>query len=345
MPSLNSFLSGYNQGTSTRQLPNGGGSYQAPTVTLGGFTPVSWTGEVGKVDAVTGKMNTAPVFTGGAQSAPAAPAAPAPRSKYMNPETGKYFTPQEYANYVALKIPASKATGDIGQTAGDALTNTGESATALTARATNLNNARNDIATGTTDPYKAGNKSGIAYSPQELAAIEKAYAGVYDPALNDVFARLKDKQEADKKLADREDKIFSTNEQIRAWRATTGSKGAGDDSLFTDANIKTGAARANLTIDEFKQLDSDIKNYFVSRPKVYDPVSGESSYVDENMVELMTDITDGRMTAEEGAQEIMDGDLPEAVKLYLIGRLPLTPEKKDSWFSKIMQGVGDFFSG
>jgi hypothetical protein len=263
----------------------------------------------------------------------------------MNPETGKYFTPQEYANYVALKIPASKAKGDIPQYAGDAMTKPDESTAALTARATNLNNTRNDIATGTTDPYKAGAKSGIAYSPQELAAIEKAYAGIYDPALNDVFARLKEKKDAEQKLADREDRIFQTNEQIRAWRATTGSKSGSDDSLFTDANIKTGAARANLTIDEFKQLDNDIKNYFVSRPQVYDPVSGKSSYVSDNMEELMTEITDGLLTAEEGAQEITDGDLPEAVKLYLIGKLPMTPEEKDGWFMKIMKGIGSFFSG
>jgi len=338
----------------TFNLPNQGGTFQSPAPIVQGrenpMPQATW-------------ENGAPVYqnplqTGGAVapakpifSAPpaAAPVAPAPtatptRSKYMNPETGKYFTPQEYANYVALKIPASKAKGDIPQYAGDAMTNPDESAAGLSARATNLNNTRNDIATGTTDPYKAGAKSGVAYSPQELAAIEKAYAGVYDPALNDVFARLKTKEEEKKRLQDREDRIFQTNEQIRAWKATTGSDSGSDSSFFTNANLKTGAARANLTIDEFKQLDSDIKNYFVSRPKVYDPVSGESSYVDDNMTELKTDIEDGLMTADEGAQEIMDGDLPEAVKLYLIGQLPLTPEEKDGWFMKIMKGIGSFFN-
>lgn len=308
---------------------NGAPVYQNPLQTSGAVTPVK------------------PIFTPAPAPAPVTttPAPTATRSKYINPATGKYFTPQEYANYVALKIPASKANGDIPQYAGDAMTNPDESATALTARATNLNNTRNDIATGTTDPYKAGNKSGIAYSPQELAAIEKAYSGIYDPALNDVFARLKEREKEEQRKQDREDKIFSTNEQIRAWRATTGSKSGTDDSFFTDANIRTGAARANLTIDEFKQLDSDIKNYFVSRPQVYDPVSGKSSYVDDNMKELMNDISEGRMTSEEGAQEIMDGDLPEAVKLYLIGKLPMTKEQQDGWFMKIMKGIGSFFSG
>lgn len=109
------------------------------------------------------------------------------------------------------------------------MTKPDESASSLRNRARDLTNTRNDIATGTTDPYKVGAESGVAYSPRELAAIEKAYAGVYDPALNDVFERLKTKEDEQKRLQDREekeldrlwdreDRIFATNESIRAWR-------------------------------------------------------------------------------------------------------------------------------
>ncbi len=108
--------------------------------------------------------------------------------------------------------------------AGDAMTNPNQSANELKGRARDMNNARNDIATGTKDPYGVGNKSGIAYSPTELKAIENAYAGVYDPALNDVFSRLQDKQAEDAKIASREDRVFATNEAIRQWQATTGTK-------------------------------------------------------------------------------------------------------------------------
>lgn len=254
---------------------------------------------------------------------------PPEQQPYINPETKTWYTPKEYTNKLAYGM--------------DRMTNPNRTSNELTSIARNINNERNDVAVGATDPFNI-TKSGINYSPTELNAIRKAYAGIYDPALNDVFSRLKDKEDDKKRLQEREDKIFATNESIRAWRATTGSKSSSDDSLFTDANIKTGAARANLTIDEFKQLDNDIKNYFVSRPQVYDPVSGKSSYVADNMEELMTEITDGVLTAEEGAQEITDGDLPEAVKLYLIGRLPMTPEEKDGWFMKIMKGIGSFFS-
>lgn len=116
--------------------------------------------------------------------------------KYKDPKTGEIMTPEQYAIYLGNKVP--KGNGEITNYAGDALTNPDKTAEELTSTATDLNNSRNDIATGTTDPYKVGNQSGVAYSPTELKAIESAYAGVYDPALKDVFARLDEKQAADK---------------------------------------------------------------------------------------------------------------------------------------------------
>lgn len=135
--------------------------------------------------------------------------------KYRDPKTGEIMTPEEYAIYLGNKIP--KGNGEIANYAGDALTNPNQSAAELTERATNLNISRNDIATGTTDPYGVGNTSGIAYSPAELKAIESAYAGVYDPALNDVFARLKEKQAADaEEIAAKQEEAKVVREQQNA---------------------------------------------------------------------------------------------------------------------------------
>lgn len=33
------------------------------------------------------------------------------KSKYINPKTGGYFTPEEYANYVAMNLPVGKVLG------------------------------------------------------------------------------------------------------------------------------------------------------------------------------------------------------------------------------------------
>ena len=156
-------------------MPYGGGSYNAEGG--GGITP-------------------APIFTGATTEAPKA------NSKYTNPNTGLEMSPTEYANYMVSKLP--KGSGDIGNYAGDAATNPNQTANELRGRATDLNNARNDIAVGATDPYKVGNQSGIAYSPAELKAIENAYAGIYDPALKEVFSRLEDKKAADAEILARE---------------------------------------------------------------------------------------------------------------------------------------------
>ncbi len=116
-------------------------------------------------------------------------------SKYTDPVTGKVLSPAEYANMLAQRATA----GAIPAYAGDSATQGPQTTEQLTQTARDLNNNRNDIATGETDPYKSASKSGIAYNPTEMAAIEKAYAGIYDPALKDVFAKLesKQKEEAD----------------------------------------------------------------------------------------------------------------------------------------------------
>lgn len=328
------------------QLPNSGGNFMSPVPKpQGGLQSSAISGNLMTPVTPHNFPSSTPIFTGEQSQAPA-PVSQETKpdyNKYMNPQTGQYYTPEEYANNMASKIPVSKG-ADVPRYAGDAMMNPDESSEGLMGRARGLNNARNDIAVGATDPYSAATKSGIDYSPQELAAIEKAYAGVYDPAINDVFDRLKTREKEEQRKQDREDKIFSTNESIRAWRATTGSKSGTDDNFFTNANLKTGASRAGLEIDEFRQLDSDIKNYFVNPPKVYDSETGKSHFVRDNMDEMIEQIKNGELTAQEGAQEIIDGDLPEAVKLYLIGQLPLSVEEKDNWFMKIMKGIGKFFT-
>jgi len=319
--------------TQTRELPNGGGSYSIPSTTPGSqlFSPPS----------MATQTSTPPTLFGQQEQT-----APPKKSKYMNPATGKYYTPEEYANSVALKIPASKGTGDVTQYAGDALANPDESTEALNTRATNMNNTRNDIATGTTDPYKVGKDSGIAYSPQELAAIEKAYAGIYDPALNDVFSRLKTREEEAQRDADREDRIFATNESIRQWRATTGSKIDTENDtksdLFTQSQLNNGATNARLTVGPdgaFEQLSNDLKNFFINPPKEVDPVTGKS--YDSFIVwdNLIKQVEDGKMSVKEAADEIESSGLSNDVKHYYLDQLPLEEKEKEGYFKRLWGAI------
>lgn len=110
--------------------------------------------------------------------------------KFINPKTGALYSVQEFVDNVANTMPQ----GDIPQYAGDILTQGPQTKEQLFATAGGLSATRGDIASGTTDPYKVATKSGINYSPSELAAIEKAYAGIYDPAINTALAKLDTKK-------------------------------------------------------------------------------------------------------------------------------------------------------
>jgi len=270
-------------------------------------------------------------------------------AKYRDPQTGEIMSPEDYAIFLGNRVPKAGG-GDMGQYAGDALANPNESFENLMTRTREMNNTRNDIATGTTDPYKVGNQSGIAYSPQELKAIENAYAGIYDPAINDVFGRLKAREDesqeearrlekAEDRIADREDRIFSTNESIRRWRATTGIKGgsgsAKEKDVFSSAQINDGASAAKMSIEEFKTLDNDLKNYYVNPPTNYDE-NGDEYFISDMLAKLVVEIESGEVTAEEGANEIQNGKLQPSVKAFLINQLPASPEKKDGWVKRAL---------
>jgi hypothetical protein len=325
------FLNGTNTTANTtpmfnRNLPNGGGSY---SIGGAGSTPI--------FSGVTAPV-TAPVTT------PAKPVVTPTQppvdlyAKYRDPKTGNVMSPEEYAIYLGNKVPKTKGTGDVPQYAGDALTQTNPSVTDLTSTARNLNNARNDIATGATDPYKVGAQSGVAYSPAELAAIEKAYAGIYDPALNDVFTRLKEKQTQDAQKQKQADQIFATNESIRQWKETTGTgptySGAGGNQ-FTKTQLNTGASNAGMTIEDFTNLDDNMKNFFIQNPTELDPSTNKQVPVYSTFTNLIKGATTGQITVKDATDEIMNSKLPDSVKAHFIALLPLTDVEKKGFWSQI----------
>lgn len=111
---------------------------------------------------------------------------------------GTIKTPEEIAADVGSSLKTAHGSADIGTLALGQFGGQDKSAVQLEAEARRVGNTRNDIAVGETDPYKVASQSGIAYTPAELNAIEKAYAGVYDPALDTALAKVTAKQESDK---------------------------------------------------------------------------------------------------------------------------------------------------
>jgi hypothetical protein len=213
----------------TRTLPNGGGSFSSP-VPEAGLKPVgNMFSAPQKSSAPVFSQNksvvnpavnnvpaggSAPVdtfnYNANSTQQPAAPASNIP-AEWIKPD-GTQYTADEVVQNRVNKLKQARGNGAITNYAADAITNPNQTVEEMNRSAYGMNNARNDMATGATDPYKVGSKSGIAYSPTELKAIEKAYAGVYDPALSDVFSKLEAKKKEDELAATREYDLQKTKE-------------------------------------------------------------------------------------------------------------------------------------
>ena len=275
--------------TNTQTLPNGGGTYNP----------------AGKSEIVP-----TPIFQGA--QAPVTPQTPIEQApdlyeKYRDPKTGDVMSPEEWAIYLGNKVP--KGSGQIPNYAGDAMTNPNESANQLTGRARNLNNARNDIATGTTDPYGVGNKSGIAYSPTELKAIENAYAGIYDPVLNDVFSRLKNKEDADKEALTRknmlEEKAIEHDYRMKEKSVSGGGlKGPSSYQEWTLAGGEAGTGKTYYEYLENKPEGGSFKSEVAS--------TGREAV--KNMLEIATDSPS--IFGRSAAVEIPDSFRSDAFRNY-----------------------------
>ena len=311
----------------------------------GQYTAAPWASGAVKAAAahVTAPVVAPPIFKKPA-AAPGTPASavippsPAPVSPYINPATGQYYTPDEYAASVAAKLPQQG--NDVGNYAGNALTDPNQSATDLEKRATTLNNSRNDIATGTTDPYKVGSQSGIAYTPAELNAVEKAYAGIYDPAIDDAIARLKDQQTKDKAAADEATKQSDANKAYArsvALKQTPSyadlHKASGDN--FTPTQTNKGASTAGMSVADFGKLDPNVKNYFVNMPKMLDPTdaTGVKKVPADQLISTdLASVKSGDMTIAQFKTEMDASNLPDEVKQYYIDQLPATDVVKPQSF-------------
>lgn len=221
-------------------------------------------------------------------------------SKYKNPITGAIMSPQEYADFQARRVTGGSVPGY----AGDSTMQGPQTREQLASTATDLNNQRNDIATGTTDPYKVGNQSGIAYSPAELAAIEKAYAGIYDPALKDVFAKLDKKDKEDAAALTLKNSLALEAQKhkndLELKRTPTASESASAAALAAGGG--TYVAGANPTVDAWA------KRIFEGSTKITDIPASDKGMRNAVTVALQSygNQPDGRPTTTEIGLQTLD---------------------------------------
>lgn len=139
---------------------------------------------------------TVPPTVPGAPTMPEAPAQADVPPNWKNPD-GSIKPAEQIAQEIAAALKTSASGPDVGRLAGNQFGGAEKTAEQLMTEAALINNARNDIAVGENDPYKIASESGIAYTPEQLRAIESSYAGIYDPALTGAFSKLETKQTED----------------------------------------------------------------------------------------------------------------------------------------------------
>ncbi len=189
-------------------------------------------------------------------------------SNWLRPD-GTQKDPDEIANEIASTLKNVHESPDVGRLAMQDFSTADKSAQDLRTDARTIGNTRNDIAAGETDPYKVASQSGVAYSPAELSAIEKAYAGIYDPALSSALSKVEAKQASDKAAASANEPFTLGKDQVRyaadgtpiavginSGDTTTGTYVAGQNPTV-DAfvkGIKIGTYKASDVPDEYKAL-------------------------------------------------------------------------------------------
>lgn len=211
--------------------------------------------------------------------APVAPAVPAPDAtgkeipKHWLKADGTMKTPEEVASDIAEAMKTNQATGDVGKLAMADLSTKPKTLEEMRAEAMKTVNTRNDIAVGETDPYKVASQSGVAFSPAELNAIEKAYAGVYDPAITTVFSKMQAKQDADTAAAAEEARIAS-DERGFANDLTKMEKQFGYDKALkqipTPGQAGSGSYTGTYTPGANPVVDSWAKRIFDGSAKLTD---------------------------------------------------------------------------
>ena len=190
----NSFVNSYNP---TRQLPNGGGSYSTegtnpPAVTTT-YAP-NYNDQNAPAALPTRQYDNSfvtnrPIFNGGGGGNNGGGGSNNPSSITVS----RAKSPEE----IAAALKKTMLAGDISNYSYWAMNNPDASTMETANIARRLQDTQGDFASGATDPYKVASQSKWKFNAQELAAIEKAGAGVYDPAITSAITKLEMKQKAD----------------------------------------------------------------------------------------------------------------------------------------------------
>lgn len=231
----------------TQQLPNGGGSYVTPTPNqtgiLGPYNPNyrQPTPEI-KTDKKITQNTTSPT--------PQRTENPQPQSSGMDVASQLEAIRSALRAGNAGDIPGYNQFAYSQPTMEDAL-KTGNQ----------LANTRNDIATGTTDPYGWGDTGETPFTFAELQAIQKAQAGIYDPAIEDAKAKYATASQDRQTAMDQQFELLKMEKQFGYDMAVTNAKIAADKKASGEVISPYQAERSVRTLESVDELMGKVSGW------------------------------------------------------------------------------------
>lgn len=245
--------------------------------------------------------------------------APADQNPTIPPQwlraDGSFKTPDEIAGEIGSAVRSAHSNGDVGTLALEQFGDRGgKSRTELEAEARRIGNTRNDIAVGETDPYKVASKSGIAYTPAELSAIEKAYAGIYDPALDTALAKVNAKAEAD----------AAANQPFTLGKDQVRYDGQGNPIAIGITDEDAGAAGsykkgANVVVDAY------VDGFKNGTYKASDIPEQYKDLVAQGVAQTKGNLSKTSVEAISAINQLLGGDLNKVTGLSNLNPLTFTP--------------------
>lgn len=107
-----------------------------------------------------------------------------------------------------------------------------------------------------------------------------------------------------------------------------------DPSRFTKTQLNVGTSRAGIPLEDFKQLDNNVKNFYINNKDVA-----------EMFNEALTSVESGAATPEEVKGNIDEMDIPDSVKTYLKGEVDgaVSAPEEPGFFKNLWDGITGFF--
>lgn len=179
----------------------------------------------------------------------------------------------------------------------------------------------------------------FTYNKEIISNLDTEQKAILDKQYKAITDELATKRDEQTKVAELMVKYPSANISIGDTPTTASEKvnATGGSSIYTKTQITNGSNNAGLTIDEFKKLDPDLQNFFISNP---------DTFVKQVLTAITDPISTGQKNYTDIQTEIMGLGLTSPVQQWLLQKAKDAQTTYDakpkpaSWWSNVKSFFG-----